>query len=184
MSCLILDVLYGRFPVSVIQLWWPLTLYDGSCLAVSKQTRTTRTPAFWGYPRRPMIIPILLIHIESQVKTRQSQNYKFKEFAKTSNLKLLHKMCKYPASIVEDTERTRFCPQTDRRADRRTDRRSRWNQYTSISASLKWGYDYLFFLPKLALLLNAPSGSMYTNNWIVLGEYETHADGKIWNPEP
>ena len=29
-------------------------------------------------------------------------------------------MCKYemdPMSIVEDTERTRFCPQTDRRTD-------------------------------------------------------------------
>ena len=33
-------------------------------------------------------------------------------------------MCKYeidPMSIVEDTERTRFCPQTDRRTDRQTD---------------------------------------------------------------
>ena len=35
----------------------------------------------------------------------------------THLLKLLDKMCKYemdPMSIVEDTERTRFCPQTDR----------------------------------------------------------------------
>ena len=34
----------------------------------------------------------------------------------THLLKLLDKMCKHemdPASIVEDTERTRFCPQTD-----------------------------------------------------------------------
>ena len=31
-----------------------------------------------------------------------------------------------PASIVEDTERTRFCPQTGRRMDGQT----RWNQYT------------------------------------------------------
>ena len=33
-------------------------------------------------------------------------------------MKLLDKVCKYemdPASIIEDTERTRFCPQTDRR---------------------------------------------------------------------
>ena len=39
--------------------------------------------------------------------------------------KLLDKMCKYemdPTSIVEDTEQTWFCPQTDRR--------TRWNQYT------------------------------------------------------
>ena len=69
-------------------------------------------------------------HIGSQVKRWQSQSYKFKEFAKISNfwilkqtfhathfLKLLDKMCKYemdPMSIVEDTERTRFCPQTDK----------------------------------------------------------------------
>ena len=81
------------------------------------------------------------------MKRRQSQSYKFKEFAKISNfrslkqplyathlLKLLDKMCKYemdPMSIVEDTERTRFCPQTDRR--------TRWNQYTPLSTSLKRG---------------------------------------------
>ena len=44
-------------------------------------------------------------------------------------------MCKYemdPASIVGATERTRFCPQTDRRTDGRT----RWNQYTPPSTSL------------------------------------------------
>ena len=68
----------------------------------------------------------------------QSQSYKFKEFSKIINfwnlkqtlhvthfLKMLDKMCKYemdPTSIVEDTERTRFCPQVDRRVDRRTDK--------------------------------------------------------------
>ena len=37
----------------------------------------------------------------------------------------IDKMCKYemdPMSFVEDTERTRFCPQTDRRMDGRTDK--------------------------------------------------------------
>ena len=84
---------------------------------------------------------------KQQVKRRQSQSYKFKKFAKISNLwilkralhathilKLLDKMCKYemdPMSIVEDTERTRFCPQTDRR--------TRWYQYTPLSTSLKRG---------------------------------------------
>ena len=63
-----------------------------------------------------------------------SQSNKFKEFDKITNfwilkqtlhtvhlLKLLEKMCKYemdPTSIVEDTKRTRFCPQTDRRTDK------------------------------------------------------------------
>ena len=86
--------------------------------------------------------PILLTSsywIPSQNKT--NQNYQIKEFAKTSNfwilrkavhtthlLKLLDKVCKYemdPISIVEDKERTRFCPQTDRR--------TRWNQYTPFN---------------------------------------------------
>ena len=37
-----------------------------------------------------------------------------------------------PMSIVEDTERTRFCPQTDRRTDGRTDRRTDGQGDTSI----------------------------------------------------
>ena len=63
-------------------------------------------------------------------KKGQSQSYKFKEFAKVSNVSilkqtlhmthlrnLLDKMCKYEmdtTSIGEDTERIRFCPQTDK----------------------------------------------------------------------
>ena len=96
-------------------------------------TRTTRMPAFCGYPPPPHGYQYYCpAHIRSPVKTRQSESYKFKEFAKTSNywilktlhtthLKLLDKMCKYemnPASIVEETERTRFCPQTQRRRDK------------------------------------------------------------------
>ena len=56
----------------------------------------------------------------------------------THLLKLLDKMCKYemdPMSIVEDTERTRFCPQTDRRTDGQGD--------TSISPfQLLWSGGY------------------------------------------
>ena len=43
----------------------------------------------------------------------------------THLLKLLDKMCKYEMdlmSIVEDTERTGFCPQTDRRTDGQMDK--------------------------------------------------------------
>ena len=43
-----------------------------------------------------------------------------------------------PMSIVEDTERTRFCPQTDRR--------TRWYQYTPLSTSLKRGYKYVSYI--------------------------------------
>ena len=43
----------------------------------------------------------------------------------THLLKLVDMMCKYKmdlASIVEDTERTCFCPQTDRRSGGQTDK--------------------------------------------------------------
>ena len=87
-------------------------------------------------------LPILFIRIWSQVKTRQSQSYRFKkQVPKNYNFGILQtnlhathflmldKMYKYkmdPVSIVKDTERTRSPPLTDRRTDGRT----RWNQYT------------------------------------------------------
>ena len=88
---------------------------------------------------------------KQQVKRRQSQSYKLKKFAKISKfrilkralhathlLKFLDKLCKYemdPMSIVEDTERTRFCPQTDRRTNGQGD--------TSIPPfQLRWSGGY------------------------------------------
>ena len=72
------------------------------------------------------------------------QNFKCMNFEQTLHathfLKLFDTMCKYeidPMSIVEDTERTRFCPQTDRLTDGLTRR----NQYTPLSTSLKRGYN-------------------------------------------
>ena len=118
------------------------------------KTRTTKTPAFWGYPPPPHDYPYHWVILDPKSKEDKSQSHKFKKIAKISNfwilkwalhathlLKLLDKMCKYemdPMSILEDTERTRFCPQTDRRTDGRTDRRTdgqtdrwtRWYQYT------------------------------------------------------
>ena len=48
-----------------------------------------------------------------------------KKLLATHFKKLLDKMCKYemdPASIVKDTELTRFCPQMDRRTGGETDK--------------------------------------------------------------
>ena len=114
-----------------------------------------------------------LSHIGSQVKIRQSQSYKFKKFAKISNFWSLkralhptHLLC--PMSIVEDTERTRFCPQTDRR---RTDGQGetsippfqlRWsggyknkkhnfNTPKQFSPIKKYAYFFLVFSTKLHL---------------------------------
>ena len=45
-------------------------------------------PVFWDSPPAPWL-PILVIHIRSQVKTRQIQSYKFKKIAKNSNFEIL-----------------------------------------------------------------------------------------------
>ena len=82
-------------------------------------------------------LPILVIHIRSQVKTRQSQSYKFKKIAKNPNfqilpetlhathlLKLLDKMYEYemdPTKTVGATERTRDAGRTDGQTDGRSE---------------------------------------------------------------
>ena len=82
-------------------------------------------------------LPILVIHIRSQVKTRQSQSYKFKKIAKNADfailqetlhathlLKLLDKMSKYemdPTRTIGATERTRDAGLTDGRTDGRSE---------------------------------------------------------------
>ena len=116
---------------------------------LSEPTRTTRMPAFWGYPPPPHDYPYHWVILdpkskEDKVKVTNLKNLpKFQIFwilkrtlHSTHLLKLLDNMCKYemdPMSIVEDTEQTRFCPQTDRRTDGQGD--------TSIplSTSLKRG---------------------------------------------
>ena len=60
----------------------------------------------------------------------------------SKNLPKIQIFCKYemdPTSIIEDTEQTRFCPQTDGQMDGRTDGQTMWNQYTPLSTSLKQG---------------------------------------------
>ena len=94
---------------------------------VELPTRTTRMPEFWGYPPPPHDYPYYWVILdpmsnEGKVKLTNLKNLpKFQLFHATHLLKLLDKICKYkmdPMSIVEDTERTRFCPQTDGRTDR------------------------------------------------------------------
>ena len=108
-----------------------------SAQAITWSTGRARTPSFWDTPTAPWL-PILVIHIRSQVKTRQSQSYKFLKIAKNSNveilqetihathlLKLLDKMYKYemdPTRTVGATERTWDAGRTDGRTDRRTDK--------------------------------------------------------------
>ena len=98
---------------------------------VMSLTGTTRTPEFWDTPTTPWL-PILVIHIRSQVKTTQSQSYKIKKKCQkieilqetlhaTHLLKLLGKMYKYemdPTRTVGATERT--CVMWDGWMDGRT----------------------------------------------------------------
>ena len=140
-------------------------------------------PVFWGYLDHPYYWPV---RIGSQVKTRQSQNYKFKEFAKTSNvwilkkkkkkkkknilhtthlLELLDKMYKYQmdlASIVEDTKQTRFCPKTDKLTYGRMDRWTDGQGETSIPPFnfVERGYKY----SKLNFATTCP-WTIIINNW-------------------
>ena len=93
-------------------------------------------------------LPILVVHIRSQIKTRQSQSYKFKKLYQKLNpeilqetvhatqlLKLLGKMYKYEMDLtrtVGTTERTCDVGRMwdRRRTDGRMDRWMEWNQYT------------------------------------------------------
>ena len=88
----------------------------------------------------------------------QSQGKKFTEFAKISYFSILYKSlhethlvkpfdkmwkCEMdPASIVEDTERTRFCPQTDRQ--------TKWNQY--IPLQFRWSEGIKLYIIVIAYL--------------------------------
>ena len=118
---------------------------------VTGKTRTNRTPAFWGYPPPPHDYPpILFIDIGSQVKTWQSQSYKFKEFAKTSNFLILKKKIytwhtfwsclirsinmKWIWLVLWKIQSRHYS--VHRRTDAPTDgwaaRQTRWNQYTPL----------------------------------------------------
>ena len=102
-----------------------------------KKTRTPKPPAFWWYPLQPHDYQYFQVILDPKSK-KDSQSYKFKVFAKISILSILKQKIIYmwhtywsclvrcvnemdPTNIVEDTEPTRFSPQTDRWTDRRMD---------------------------------------------------------------
>ena len=131
--------IYWLFYSEIFTIHTPELTHQDEKLEQLEHLRSENTP----HPPATQWLPIIFIHIRSQVKTRQGQSYKFEKFAKTLNsgvlqrtlhaiylLKLLNKMSKYEmdlASIVEVTERTLFCPQmvgqTDRQMTRQRDER-------------------------------------------------------------
>ena len=81
-------------------------------------------------------------------------------------------MCKYemdPMSIVEDTERTRFCPQTDRRTDGRTDSRTDGQTDKVIPVYPPINFVEAGGIIKIVLRY-IPYGSMYNRSALVLGK--------------
>ena len=106
--------------------------------------RTTRMPAFLGYPPPPHDYPYYWFTLdpkskEDKVKVTNLKNLpKFqifeywKKIHVTHLLKLLDRMCKYAMDPAIDIERTQFCPQMDRWTDRQT----RWNQCAPFP--LRW----------------------------------------------
>ena len=91
-------------------------------------------PAFWRYHPPPHDYPYYWVILDPKSKKdkvkvtnlKNSPKFQFVLISKqtlhvTHLIKLLEKMCKYhmdPTSIVEDSEQTRFCPQTDRQTDK------------------------------------------------------------------
>ena len=76
---------YGLVPPGNKPL--PEPLLSKISVAKTMQTRTTRTPAFWGYPTLPHDYPNYWFILDP--KSKQSQSYKFKKFAKTSTFLIL-----------------------------------------------------------------------------------------------
>ena len=107
---------------------------------IIETTRTTRMPTFWGYPPPPHDYPYHWVILDPKSKEdtvkatnlKNSPKFQFLKILKqrlhaAHLLRLLNKICKHemdPMNIVEDTEWTRFCPQTDRWTDGRTDGQS------------------------------------------------------------
>ena len=89
--------------------------YKTVCTEKSIQTRTTRMPAFWGYPPAASWLPTLLSHVGSQVKIRSNDLEDIGQGQRSSHathLLMLVIMCikygKNPSRTIDATERTRF----------------------------------------------------------------------------
>ena len=92
--------------------------------------------------------------------------------------KLVDKMCKYkmdPVNIVEDTEKTRFCPQTDGRTDRRI-------PSTSFSGGMKWS-----IFPSILTIDLITTGVPFINIYLLVVHminlfdmYSVSKNGLIW----
>ena len=88
-------------------------------------------------------LPILLIHIRSQVKTRQSQSYKFKKIAKNSNFKILQATlhATHTSCLIRCINMKWIQPKLKALQSRHGMREgwTEWNQYTPPNKFVVWG---------------------------------------------
>ena len=109
-------------------------LLNRTCIHLESKTKLEHLPS--EIPPAASWLPILVIHIKSQVKRRQSQSYKFEKNCQNSNflmlqptlqathlLRLFDKMYKY------EMDPTRTVGGTEQTLDMR-EGRTGWNQYT------------------------------------------------------
>ena len=140
-------------------------MFSNSCTTwkarTTNKTRTTRTPAFWGYPQPPHDYPYHWVILdpkskEDKVKVTNLKNSpKFQIFKfwnghytrhtflscliRCANMKWIRWVLLKIQSGHDSVHR-----RTDGWTDGRTDRGTRWYQYTPLSTSLKRGYNYMF----------------------------------------
>ena len=103
------------FQMHIRFVFW-LKFHWSLFLRAQLTTRTTRTPAFWGYPPPPHDYPpTLLSHVGSQVKTWSNDLEDIGQGQRSSHathLLMLVIICtkygKNPSGTVDATERTRF----------------------------------------------------------------------------
>ena len=121
-------------------------------IAHSYETRTTRTPAFWGYPPPPHDYPYHWVILdpkskEDKVKVanlKNSPKFQIFEFWKGHYTRHTFSSCLIRCANMKWIRWVLLKIQSGhdsvhRRTDGRTDRRTRWYQYTPLSTSLKRG---------------------------------------------
>ena len=107
---------------------------NSSVLDITTTRRTTRTPAFWGYPPPPHDCPYYWVILDLKSKEEKVKVRNLKDLPKLPIFEFCSKLyTRHTCSclircanikwirIIEDRERKRLCPQTDRRTDGQTD---------------------------------------------------------------
>ena len=114
------------------------------------KTRTTRTPAFWGYPPPPHEYPFYWFTLDPKSKEDKVKVTNLKNLPKLQIFEFWHKLytqhtfwsCLIRCANMKWIQQIWLKIQSGhdsvhRRTDGQTDRRTRWNQYTPLSTSLK-----------------------------------------------